>query len=81
MSKDRGSVVAFNPWHRSSAGVMRTAPQREGSRPAILIIYTGGTLGMKKDEEGSLTPVPGAQCFLWALLTLTATCIAVSQKL
>jgi len=28
-------------------------------KPDILIIYTGGTLGMKKDEGGSLRPVRG----------------------
>ena len=28
-------------------------------KPDILIIYTGGTLGMKKDEAGSLRPVRG----------------------
>lgn len=25
----------------------------------VLIIYTGGTMGMKPDEDGSLAPVPG----------------------
>jgi L-asparaginase/Glu-tRNA(Gln) amidotransferase subunit D len=28
-------------------------------KPDILIIYTGGTLGMKKDDSGSLRPVRG----------------------
>lgn len=28
-------------------------------QPTILVINTGGTLGMKKDESGRLAPVPG----------------------
>jgi L-asparaginase/Glu-tRNA(Gln) amidotransferase subunit D len=28
-------------------------------KPDILIIYTGGTLGMRKDDSGSLRPVRG----------------------
>lgn len=28
-------------------------------QPTVLVINTGGTLGMKKDEMGRLAPVPG----------------------
>lgn len=28
-------------------------------KPKVLCIYTGGTIGMKKDSSGSYTPVPG----------------------
>lgn len=35
----------------------RTA--RVGKRKSVLIIYTGGTMGMKKGPDGSLSPVPG----------------------
>lgn len=28
-------------------------------QPTVLVINTGGTLGMRKDESGGLAPVPG----------------------
>jgi len=31
----------------------------KGSRKSVLIIYTGGTMGMKKGPDGSLSPVAG----------------------
>ena len=31
----------------------------ESTKKSVLIIYTGGTMGMRPDSSGSLTPVSG----------------------
>lgn len=57
-----GSVVAFSPWHRPAA------PGSSSSSDAmsdVLVIYTGGTLGMQKDETGALAPKPGTIYTYW----------------
>jgi L-asparaginase/Glu-tRNA(Gln) amidotransferase subunit D len=34
--------------------------EESSTRPKLLLLYTGGTMGMKPDPEtGSLKPVPG----------------------
>lgn len=37
----------------------RSEHEHEGRRPMVLILYTGGTMGMKHDASGALAPVPG----------------------
>ena len=43
----------------ASLGKVSGGSSRAVRRRNILIVFTGGTLGMEPDETGALAPVPG----------------------